>query len=696
MTINRAIILAWQALLLSALFICTLPPAFSQPATTKPNASNTLSQCLANVPLIGNGSGTSPICSGSGALGAAAFLPSTMTVNGSTCMLGGSCSPGAGAIAVGDTVTGGTNNGIFYNNAGSLGNTTAGINGQLLLGMTSANPQWSSMSGDATISNAGVLTLGSIITAGGPTGSATVAPIITYDAKGRLMTVNSATITPAAGSITGAAALTKVNDTNVTLTLGGAPGTALLAATSIAAGWTGTLANARLATMATNTVKGNATSGTASPTDLAVSSCSSAASALIWTTNTGFGCNTAITANAVPAANLTGVTLASGVTGSSLTSLGTIASLIATTAAVNTSVTTPVVAGGSGAASTLSLESTSGAGTTDAIRFLTGSQVYRGGISTSGQFTIGPEVAAIAGVKLTVNNNTVAPASSGAFTPAIQGVGADGSSLFQTFDVFGTGAANFIALRSARGTLASFTATQSGDTLGGFLGFTGATGANTFGAISGTAGGAYIGASATENWSAGSQGAKLILYTTPNTTAGIVQAMQVNSSGGLSIGTTTDPLVGGLQVNGQSFMPNSLSDSGLADSTACIRTSNGQILKGSGTLGICLGTSGAQFKTAIAPMVAGLAEVEKLALVNYRYRAGFGDNGERVQYGLTAQQVAAVMPDLVRYDENGEALNFDIGALLPVALHALQQLKSANDDLRACQEHWKCRLFGMK
>lgn len=46
-------------------------------------------------------------------------------------------------------------------------------------------------------------TLAGIITAGGPTGSATVAPIITYDAKGRLTAVTTATITPAIGSITG-------------------------------------------------------------------------------------------------------------------------------------------------------------------------------------------------------------------------------------------------------------------------------------------------------------------------------------------------------------------------------------------------------------------------------------------------------------------------------------------------------------
>jgi len=48
-----------------------------------------------------------------------------------------------------------------------------------------------------------------------------------------------------ASAITSGAALTKTDDTNVTLTLGGSPSTALLAAASITAGWTGTLAVGR-------------------------------------------------------------------------------------------------------------------------------------------------------------------------------------------------------------------------------------------------------------------------------------------------------------------------------------------------------------------------------------------------------------------------------------------------------------------
>lgn len=47
------------------------------------------------------------------------------------------------------------------------------------------------------------------------------------------------------------AALSKVDDTNVTLTLGGTPLTALLQATSLTLGWTGTLADARITSAAT-------------------------------------------------------------------------------------------------------------------------------------------------------------------------------------------------------------------------------------------------------------------------------------------------------------------------------------------------------------------------------------------------------------------------------------------------------------
>jgi hypothetical protein len=51
------------------------------------------------------------------------------------------------------------------------------------------------MSGDATIANTGALTLASVISAAGPIGGPTSIPVITYDARGRLTAVTTATPT---------------------------------------------------------------------------------------------------------------------------------------------------------------------------------------------------------------------------------------------------------------------------------------------------------------------------------------------------------------------------------------------------------------------------------------------------------------------------------------------------------------------
>ena len=137
------------------------------------------------------------------------------------------------------------------------------------------------------------------------------------------------------------------------------------------------------------------------------------------------------------------------------------------------------------------------------------------------------------------------------------------------------------------------------------------------------------------------------------------------------------------------------SDAASTDNSLCL-LSTGQVAIGSGTLGSCLGTSGRQFKTDFIPMIAGLDEIAKLNLWNYRYKSGQGDDGARMQYGPTAQDVEQVLPDLVGHDEKGEAINYDIGAFIPISLRAIQQLKMANDNLRACQQNWKCRIFGQQ
>lgn len=93
-------------------------------------------------------------------------------------------------------------------------------------------------------SGTGVFSLANTAVAAAPYGSASQVPTFTVDAQGRLTAAANAAISIGAAAVSGVA-LTKTDDTNVTLTLGGSPSAALVAATSLTLGWAGTLSVAR-------------------------------------------------------------------------------------------------------------------------------------------------------------------------------------------------------------------------------------------------------------------------------------------------------------------------------------------------------------------------------------------------------------------------------------------------------------------
>lgn len=171
------------------------------------------------------------------------------------------------------------------------------------------------------------------------------------------------------------------------------------------------------------------------------------------------------------------------------------------------------------------------------------------------------------------------------------------------------------------------------------------------------------------------------LPTGTGTSGDIIIQTGVKTGSGTTQGTATTAIT----IKGETQevrLPQIATDGGLTDTTVCQDTTNHGLRSGSGALGVCLGTSGRQFKTAFAPMKAGINDLMKIKLWNYRYKQGYGDNGVRMQYGPTAQDVEAVLPDLAGHDLDGNTINYDWGAFIPIMLHAIQQQQAEIVELK--------------
>ena len=108
-----------------------------------------------------------------------------------------------------------------------------------------------------------------------------------------------------------------------------------------------------------------------------------------------------------------------------------------------------------------------------------------------------------------------------------------------------------------------------------------------------------------------------------------------------------------------------------------------------------LGTvsSSRRFKRDIEDMGDASRALTKLRPVTFRYRASH-DPTDSPQYGLIAEEVAEVFPDLVVYDKDGQPETVRYHVLVPMLLNEVQKDRKTIADLTARLEHLELLMSG--
>ena len=109
-------------------------------------------------------------------------------------------------------------------------------------------------------------------------------------------------------------------------------------------------------------------------------------------------------------------------------------------------------------------------------------------------------------------------------------------------------------------------------------------------------------------------------------------------------------------------------------------------------------SSDLRFKKDVTPFLPTLERFARLRPVHYFWRASeFADKrfGTRQSYGLIAQDVQQVFPDLVQTDEQGYlAVNYSKLPLLTI--QAVNELKAENDALKVQNAALDARLSALE
>jgi hypothetical protein len=94
--------------------------------------------------------------------------------------------------------------------------------------------------------------------------------------------------------------------------------------------------------------------------------------------------------------------------------------------------------------------------------------------------------------------------------------------------------------------------------------------------------------------------------------------------------------------------------------------------------------SSSRFKEQITDMGDSSSKLLQLRPVNFYYKPEFDDGSRQLQYGLIAEDVAKVYPEMVAYANDGQVLSIKYQLLAPMLLNELQ--KQAAQNLQQAQD----------
>lgn len=428
----------------------------------------------------------------------------------------------------------------------------------------------------------------------------------------------------------------------------------------------------------------------------------------------GKGLITAASTNVViaPAGTLTGTTLASNVVASSLTSVGTLTSL---TIGAGSAITS---SGAGGTAAVLTVANAGNLIFTDATYDIGASGATRPrNYFGSGGITIGGTVLAPF-LQLSGGGSSRTFMSSGSdgnlalFNSGASGFGrlqfGGTTSLFSAIKSSGTTVAIRLADDSADAALTASTITGTGA-----ITSTGSSRQISVGAATGEKLASNAGFDAEGFGSAQNAGVERLAgaYNT-STHQGQLGAFGASTSTSLALMTAN----AGVPANGvvidssqnTTFLGQILVTAMTQTSTAqsgavCYNSGTGAITYDA-TLG-CL-TSSERYKDVIAGIDPdyALSVVNHLAPVFFTFKPEYNNGRDGEFFGLVAEQVATIDERLISRGEDGKPRGVryadGVTSMNVAAIQAIdakvKKIEADNDNLRACNDNWKCRLFGMK